>query len=1127
MIKFITGAAGSGKSTVMTELIKSCCDENRDICIIVPEQFSYEFDKNLYKKIGAQKFNSLLSLSFTGLARHIFQYYGDNKRKGRYADETSRMILIYQAIRNASENPRSNRCFERQAMRQGFAEDILKLVGEFKQSGITPETLMKKAVLLDKRLMDKTNDTGLIYLEFERLMNLYGFKDSFDDIKSAAEISNLNLYFKGKTIFIDEFESFTGTQLEFLKVILSQADDTFITLRTDDVTAGEFTLFETVNSTYRSLVSICRDLNLTYVTEKCEGSYRFKNPDLAYLSANVLRGRSYNPAEAPAPDNIVIFEAKDYYSEAEYVGAAIKRLICSDKALRYSDIAVISNNIEEYAEVIEAAFARCEIPYFLSMEKPVLHTSMMIFVSTLIDIISRKKYSSEHIFRYVKCGFLGITLTEESLLENYCYKWGIDGEIWTKGFTAEDVNLERLEALRIKIITPLNRLKRKLSGKCSASDFCRIIYTHLCECGAEKSVAVFMNRMIKDNRDYEAAEMKRLWGCLIDIFDTVSDTLGETELSPSEAGRIIKSLIARISHSTPPQKLDTVTVASARTARLSSPKIVFVMGANEGSFPNTVNTHGIFSDRDRQQLSDYGIEISRCLSELIASERLVVYKAFSIASEKLFVTYSLSDLKGQSKYSAPVIDSVADMFGRKDMRITESALDALYYAVTMKSAFYHYMQGRKHESPSMAAIRKLLYDDMEYRRRLSYVHSRSEKKEIYRVSTEIMQKLKNFESFGISPTSFEKFNRCHFEYFCGDCLRLYTRERVALDVRASGSIIHNCFYSVISSRSKEEFVKLPYDILEKEIRESANEYLDTQMGGEFAKSPRFELGFRKLSQRLVRVLVHTQQELMASSFEPKYFEINLRESDGGRPLRLPFSGGTLSFGGIIDRADCCELNGERYVRIVDYKSSRKDIDKYKLSGGINMQMLLYLFAITEKDGLFSGYRPAGVLYSPVTIQKLDSDSKRVETENTAKINSTLKTSGLVLSDKDVLNAMEQNIGGKYIPAKLAKTGDIDAKSSCITAQAFDELKEYTYNKLVSMAEAVYSGDADANPLIFGDKDKHCDYCDYRNICGNSNHERYRDGYNIDVSEAESILDKKTEKKEPDENELDAAAAERH
>jgi len=1120
MIEFITGAAGSGKSTEMIRKIDLCAEQNKDICIIVPEQFSYEFDKNLYKKIGAQKFNSLLSLSFTGLARHIFQNYGDYKRSGKYTDETSRMILIYQAIKTAAENPQSNRHFEKQAMRSGFAEEILKLLGEMKQSGITPEKLREKSVLLDKKLMDKTNDIALIYLEFERLMKVYGFKDAFDDIKSAAEIANLNQYFRGKSVFIDEFESYTGAQLEFLRIILSQADDTYITLRTDDVNAGEFTLFETVNSTYRSIVSICRELNLGYITSGCEGSYRFKYNDLAYLSENILRNKKASPENAPTPDNIRIFEAKDYYSEADYVCATIKRLICSDSSLKYSDIAVVSNNIEDYAEVLEAAFERCGIPYFLSIEKPVMHASIMIFLSSLIDIITRKKYSSELIFRYVKCGFLNISLTDEAVLENYCYKWGIDGDIWNNGFTADDINLEKLEALRKYIIEPLNKLKKQLSKKCTASEFCLILYNHISECGAEKSISRLMSDMIKENRAYDAAELKRLWACLIDILDTVSETLEESVLTPSEAGRIIKSLIGRINYSVPPQKLDSVIAASARTARLSSPKIVFVMGANDGDFPNSVNLHDIFSESDKKQLSDYGIDISRRLPELIASERLVVYKAFSAASEKLYISYSLSDLTGQSKYSAPVVDSVIQMFGRKDMRITENQLDTSYYAVTMKSAFYHYMQKRKLNNSSIIAIKKLLFENSEYRRRLSYVQSRSEKREIYKVSTDIMKKLKNFEFFGISPTSFEKYNRCHFQYFCSDCLRLFSRERVELDNRSSGSIIHNCFYNIISSRSKDEFVQLPYTLLEKEIGASAEEYLNKQMGGDFAKSPRFELGFRKLSQRLVKVLMHTQQELMASSFEPKAFEINLRETAGGIPLRLPFSGGTLSFGGVIDRADLCTVNGEKYVRIIDYKSSSKDIDKYRLSGGVNMQMLLYLFAITENNGIYSDSKPAGVLYSPVSISKVDSDDTRITTENTVEINAALKTSGLVLGDKNVLEAMEHDVSGKYVPAKLNKFGEIDEKSSCISQNAFEELKKYTYQKLIDMADSVYSGDADANPLIFGEKDIPCTFCDFSNVCGNSSLTRFRDGYESDTQQVEDILNKKYEKKEEEENGMD-------
>jgi ATP-dependent helicase/nuclease subunit B len=1120
MVKFITGASGSGKSTKMVDLINKASEENKEICIIVPEQFSYEFDKNLYKRIGAQKFNKLLSLSFTGFARHLFQLYGDSSRSGQYANETARMILIYQAINAARNNPESKRFLERQASKKGFAEELLDFICEMKRSGIAPQQLIEKSVFLDKRLMDKTGDIGLIYLEYERLMKEYGFKDNLDDIKEAKEIANSTKYFCDKIVFIDEFESFTGDQLDFIRVIISSAEEVVITLRTEDVNAGEFTLFETVNSTYRKITDICRELNCKYEIINCCGQYRFHSKDIAYLSGNILRNKKRNPASSvPEPENIAIFEAKDLYGEAEYVCASIKRLICNDKGLKYRDIAVISNNISEYADVLESAFERYDIPYFLSLEKPVQHSSIMIFFSALLNIITAKKYNSEILFRYMKCGMLSLSLTEVSLIENYCYKWNIDGKIWEEEFTAPDENLELLENIRKSVIEPLSKLKAKLSKQSTAESYCRLIYSHIVDCGAEKNVSVIINKLILENKDYEASEIKRLWAYLMDILDNISETMKNTEITLLEFRKIADSLIGRITYSVPPQTLDSVTAASARTARLNSPKIVFIMGVNDGDFPNTVNVQGIFSEADKQKLSENGIEISRRLPELIAAERLVVYKSVSAASEKLYISYPLSDLSGQAKYAAPIIDTIIKLFNNKKIRILESQINPDYYAVTMNAAFYHYMQDIKLNNTSIASIKKILMENPDYRRRLMHVLNGSRQKEKYHIPTELVEKLKCFEPMGVSPSSFELYNKCHFQYFCRECLRLIIREKVDLDVRYSGSIIHNCFCRIISSRKKEDFIKLSYKELENEISDSANEYLEKNMGGEFAKNPRFELGFKKLAERLVRAFVHTQQELMVSSFEPHAFEINLRDEAVNSALYLPFGNGKrLRFGGIIDRADTCTISGEKYIRIVDYKSSTKNIDKYTLSNGINMQMLLYLFAITDENGIYSGYHPAGVLYAPVTISSIKADDTRVSTENSSVIDSELKTSGLVLKDKDVLEAMEHDITGKYIPVKLNKNNEIDEKSSCITNDSFKRLENFVYRKLTEMAESVYAGDADANPLITDALSIPCKYCEYINICGNNPITRFRNGYSTDTSEAEDILN--AENKEENEDGMD-------
>ena len=703
MVEFIIGASGTGKTTELFERIKNCQDKER--VVLVPEQYSTEFDKKLYKHIGAKDFNSLLSLSFSSLARQLFQMYGETHRKGEYADDMARLIMTYQAVKEAKNSPDQLLFFRKGASQAGFAEDMLKLIGDMKKSGISPQKLMEKADLFEKKLHDKVKDTANIYYEYEFLMEQYGFKDHLENIREAAKTANLHRFFKGKTVFLDEFESFTGDQLELLDVIFSSAENTVIALRTDNAEAGEFTLFETVNNTYRQLCSKCRELNIPVKLTKLEKSRRFVSADLEYISERAMRNLPNEPQNAPNPKNIRIFESKDMYSEAEYICAELIRLIQNDSTLKFRDIAVISNKIEDYADVLKAAFARYDIPCFMSIEKSVAHTSVMVFFLSLLDLLKAKRLKSEHIFRLLKCGLLEAELTDTAMLENYCYKWGIDGYMWTEPFTAEDENLEQIEQLRDSIISPIMKLRKKVSEANTAEGFCHILYNYLTKSNVEKCLAQLILRLIRTDRDNEGAELKRLWGCFMDILDSAASTLGDTELEFSEFSDILRSMIGQITYSLPPQTLDAVTVASARTARLSSPRVLFVVGASEGDFPNQVNLHGLFTEADKQKLSKEGLEIARPLTDLIASERLIVYKAISTASEKLYLTYPLSDLSGQAKYPARITEQIREMFpDDSGIFITENMLTPDFYAVTKKSAYYHYMQDRAADTKETASI---------------------------------------------------------------------------------------------------------------------------------------------------------------------------------------------------------------------------------------------------------------------------------------------------------------------------------------------------------------------------------------------------------------------------------------
>lgn len=1116
MVEFIIGQSGSGKTTLMTDRIQQLSQTGRTQCVLVPEQYSYEFDKMLYFRLGAKKFNALYSLTFTSLARQLFQLYGECGRNGEYADEFDRMILIYQALSSVRKRPDGLRYFAKQSSCSGFAESSLKLISDLKRSGITSEELYSRSPLFEGRLADKTSDIAALYDEYERLMKEYGFKDNLDNIVKAAETAAQHAYFKGMDVFIDEFESFTGDELDMLRVILSEAENVVITLKTDDVDAEEFTLFETVNNTYRRLRAICGELGCPNKITMCGESYRFKFPDLRYLSDHIMRNIPIAPEKAPKAENIGIFEARDMYSEVEFVFAEIKHMLYRNRELKYSDIAVISNNIEGYADILRAASDRFDIPYFLSIERSVSHTPIMVFFSTMLDLAGSRQIRSDSVFRLMKCGILDIPLTDISALENYCTKWGIDGSSWCRTFRQQDDELDMLEALRNRVIEPILRLRGEAAKEHSAAELCALVYDWLVECEAEKNTAAIMGRLIMQNRDYDAAELKRIWSCLIDILDSICETLGDNIITFSEFSRLVKSMTGRITYSVPPQTVDSVTIASARTARLNAPKVVFIMGASDGSFPAQVRKHDLFTEADKQKLAVSGLEISRPLSDLIASERLIVYKSLSAASECLRISYPLEDLSGQAQYPAQAIGQILEMFGSDKLSLTsDSSLGADFYAVTMHSAFYHYMQDRQLDSRAVASIGKILSESPEYKQRLANVFTKSGYGKRFKVDRNTMERIRNFDPLKLSPTDVDSFNKCRFMFFCEKCLHLKEYEEIKLDTRSEGSLIHSCFCNILGKHSRAEFTQLSPEQLSSEIMKSSEQFLANNLSEDSMDDARFRMNCKKVTERLVSIFRTAQKALSVTEFEPERFEMKLSND---RSIEMSYGGGRkMVFSGIVDRVDTWKNGDDKYLRVIDYKSSEKTITPEELGSGINLQMLLYLFSLTEKGGIYSGFKPAGVLYTPVKVSRVT--TSKAKKYDAGAFEGQLKPKGLVLGDMRVLSAMEKGIGGKFIPAAIDKNGDIAENSSCISGEGMDELRGFVSERLTDMAESLISGDVEPLPLIINNGSKPCGYCKCSDICENMNAKRSRGPDPELTTRAEEILSKKFDRQE-DNDEVD-------
>lgn len=283
------------------------------------------------------------------------------------------------------------------------------------------------------KTFDKTADIAIIYHYYEMLLAQHDLKDMLTDITEAAAISNGNDHFAGKTVFIDEFESFTPDQYEMLSVIIGIADDVYIAFRMESENEHELSLFASVATACRKVKRIASEHNVETKFILCQKQHRMKYRCMQKLSETIFRPKS--DEFLGNAEHIHIFEASTPVDEAEYVCATIKRLLAERQELKCSDIAIVTNELSAYAGVLEHSMKRYGLPCHIDMPKQLIHTPFMVYLTTLISLITMKSLDTELLIRCGKSGFTDLSLLELSELENYCYIWSIDGSVWYEPFT--------------------------------------------------------------------------------------------------------------------------------------------------------------------------------------------------------------------------------------------------------------------------------------------------------------------------------------------------------------------------------------------------------------------------------------------------------------------------------------------------------------------------------------------------------------------------------------------------------------------------------------------------------------------------------------------------------------------
>ena len=658
-IQIVYGTSGTGKSTYIFNQINEQIKQKSPykIKVITPEQFSYTAEQKLLETSSSQ---SMISAEVITFARMAYRILGEVGKKTRINLSGSGKAMLIDHILLTENNK-----FSFLGKSDENVEMISRQLTELKKHQVQLDTLKEVTKnTQDKYLQKKLEDiTNLYDLYNTSIQNQY--IDENDGLTLLAEELEESNEFKNCDIYIDEFAGFTLQEYEILRKLMRISRKITITICADNLqenTNADIDTFYSNKQTVKRILEIANQEQIE--VEKpifLNTPYRFKTEELQHLAENMASPfyKKYDKQN----ENLSIFLASNPYSEIENVAIQITKL--AKKGYKYEEMAVITKNIDTYSSLCKAIFEQYNIPVFIDEKKDLGSNILVRYVLSLLEIFA-KNWSYESVFGYIKTGLLDLDTQEIAVLENYCLKWGIKGSKWYAKewnfYNETEEQQKQIIYARDKVVEPLLKFKKQLAGLKTVKEITTGLYEFLVQNNIYEKLEQKIEEL-KQNNELEIAKQYELSiKILTDLFDEIVLVLGSKNITFDRYAKILKMGFNQSDLGTIPATADQVIVGDVDRSRSHKVKAVFIIGLNDGSFPSIQKDEGFLDDKDRNILKEQGIELAKGTIEQIYDDNFNIYKAFTTAEEKLFLSYSSSDSEGKTLRGSILVSKIKKIF---------------------------------------------------------------------------------------------------------------------------------------------------------------------------------------------------------------------------------------------------------------------------------------------------------------------------------------------------------------------------------------------------------------------------------------------------------------------------------
>ena len=1023
--------------------------------LMVPELISHDTERRLYTAAGDTASRYAEVLSFPRLLRRVSEQ--TQFMPPECLDNGGRLTAMAAATRQLSSKLKSYAAVE---TRPEFLSGLLDAVDEFKRCCISPGDLRVASGQTTGSLAQKLEELALIQESYDSLC-AQSQADPRDQMNWLLEQLESCDFAENHVFYIDGFPDLTRQHMAIVGHLMRSSPMVTVCLTTDCIDSRH-PAFEKAGQTARELVLLCREreIPVEVITVKQ------RRDSLRYVREKLFQG-NIQPREA-LESCLFPGRCDSVFDECQIAAEKVMALVRA--GCRYRDIGIVTAD-PGYEGVVSLVFHRCGLPVYLSGTDDILEKTAIATVLAALDA-AMEGLEQREVLRYLKSLLSPVEPKICDKLENYAVTWSIRGEKWNCPFTLHPAGLggkwdleseealEKLNKAREAGIAPLVRLRDSLRGAKDLSGQIGALLAFLEEtdlCGAMERLAVRADAA-GDNRS--AQEYNQLWEILIGALEQMDTVLGTTSWDPEAFSRLLRLLLSQYDVGTIPTVLDAVTVGGVSAMRCQQVKHLLVLGAAEGCLPAYGGSSGVLSDAERTALRKLGVPLTGGAMEGVAAEFAEIYGCFCAATETITVTCPA----GQSAF---LFRRLCEMRGMKD-GVSLNPGPGPGLTDRWEAGAYLARWGERQDAEDLGLTSG--YDDAG--RRAAHT--------LGRISGEGVRALYG-KKLTLSASQIDRQAECRMSYFLRYGLRAQERKEASVDPAEFGTFVH-----YVLEHTAKEVMDLGgfHEVSEDQTLEIAHKHAESYAAERFQDldSERVNYLFRRNGLELDMVVRELWQELSESLFAPVAFEMQF--GPGGDLPAVPISGKQMEAQllGFVDRVDAWKREQQSYVRVVDYKTGKKDFDYCDVFNGVGLQMLLYLFALEQGGAGVLGSRPisAGVQYFPARFPYLSEDGRLSEEEARSEHLKNAKRRGLILKDEDVVRAMEP--GDEITRLSCKRSKDDELVGDVADREQLRQLKAYIFRYLGGLVDDIAAGRVDANPYTRGSSHSACTFCPYGSIC---------------------------------------------